>query len=118
MRNFIVNFEKCKILNGVKFLIYVCTFIKIEKKKISTFGTCRSLVFCSCVIKMPRCMKILDINFIKKKIWLSDYKASFTTATLPRISGFCTLFLSPSVHFMPTGYDSTQKNVSCFIYIS
>ena len=68
MRNFIVNFEKCKILNGVKFLIYVCTFIKIEKKKkISMFGTCRSLVFCSCVIKMPRCMKILDINFIKKK---------------------------------------------------
>ena len=33
MRNFIVNFEKCEILNGVKFLIYVCTFIKIEKKK-------------------------------------------------------------------------------------
>ena len=33
MRNFIVNFEKCKILNGVKFLIYVCTFIKIERKK-------------------------------------------------------------------------------------
>ena len=67
MRNFIVNFQKCEILNGVKFLIYVCT-IKIEKKKkISIFGMCRSLVFCSCVIKMPRCIKILDINIIKKK---------------------------------------------------
>nr|POE78959.1 hypothetical protein CFP56_69733 [Quercus suber] len=33
-----------------------------------------------------------------------DYRASFTTSTLPWISGFCTLFLSPSAHFTPTGY--------------